>query len=46
MLPKTAMDRLSEMKAFQAQLDQELKKAQKEADHKEKEHADEAACPQ
>ena len=40
---KTAVEKLAERKVHQAQLDQELKKAQEEADCKEKECVDEAA---
>ena len=41
MLPKNAAERLTNMKAYQAQLNQELKEVQEEADHKENQHAEE-----
>ena len=39
MPPKSATQKVAEMKAWQAQLNQELKEAQEEADHKEAEDA-------
>jgi len=43
---KSAVNCVTKMKAQQAQLDEELRQVQEEADHEEKEHVEEAACQQ
>ena len=42
MLPKSAADHIAKMKAQQAQLDEELRQAQEEADREEKERTEAA----